>query len=139
MESARAEFGLPIPSGEPPDSLAAGGGPRRCSEASGKDRLVQVERAEEIELARSQLPILGMEQEVIEAVLEQDVVVLSGETGCGKTTQVIRCGFWKLEVQGLLDIWGMVNKNMTDMRLRNGDDVSRRMGCCQSDMGTRNF
>ena len=47
-----------------------------------------VERPPEIEAARSQLPIIGMEQEVVEAVLENDVVVLSGETGCGKTTQV---------------------------------------------------
>ena len=28
-----------------------------------------------------------MEQEIVESVLENDVVVLSGETGCGKTTQ----------------------------------------------------
>jgi ATP-dependent RNA helicase DHX37/DHR1 len=54
---------------------------------------VKVERAEKIEAARSELPILGMEQEVMEAVLEHDVVVLSGETGCGKTTQVNVAGF----------------------------------------------
>ena len=34
------------------------------------------------------LPITGMEQEVMEAVAAADVVVLCGETGCGKTTQV---------------------------------------------------
>ena len=37
---------------------------------------------------REGLPILGMEQEVMEAVTERDVVLLCGETGCGKTTQV---------------------------------------------------
>jgi hypothetical protein len=36
---------------------------------------------------REGLPILGMEQEVMEAVSQSDVVVLCGETGCGKTTQ----------------------------------------------------
>ena len=38
--------------------------------------------------ARSALPIAGMEQEVMEAVANHDVVVLAGATGCGKTTQV---------------------------------------------------
>ena len=37
---------------------------------------------------REGLPIIGMEQEVMEAVARHDVVVLCGETGCGKTTQV---------------------------------------------------
>ena len=37
--------------------------------------------------ARSGLPILGMEQEVMEAVAENDVILLCGETGSGKTTQ----------------------------------------------------
>eukprot|EP00884_Botryococcus_braunii_P019188 jgi/Botrbrau1/5953/Bobra.0366s0123.1 len=47
-----------------------------------------VHRSQEIEEARSGLPVLAMEQEIMEAVLENDVVVLCGETGSGKTTQV---------------------------------------------------
>ena len=87
VERARAEFGLPDPGGEPPDGPAGGLGSQRPSEASGRARLVHVERPAEVEAVRKELPILGMEQEVMEAVLEHDVVVLSGETGCGKTTQ----------------------------------------------------
>ena len=85
VEQARAEFGLPAGGNAPeqPTHLNP-----KHSAPSGKRRLVAVVRPPEIEAARSQLPIVGMEQEIVEAVLEHDVVVLSGETGCGKTTQV---------------------------------------------------
>ncbi len=54
----------------------------------GPVRVVRVVRRPDIEEARSKLPITGMEQEVVEAVLYNDVIMLCGETGCGKTTQV---------------------------------------------------
>lgn len=45
------------------------------------------------------LPVCGMEQEIVEQIMENDVVILSGETGSGKTTQVpqflYECGFTK--------------------------------------------
>ena len=50
--------------------------------------MVHVQRRPDIEEVRRGLPITGMEQEVMEAMLQHDVVVLCGETGCGKTTQV---------------------------------------------------
>lgn len=56
--------------------------------AVGPVRVVHVQRRADIEAVRTGLPITGMEQEVMEAVLHNDVVVLCGETGCGKTTQV---------------------------------------------------
>lgn len=49
---------------------------------------VQVNRDPEIQAARLQLPILGEEQSVMEAIKENDVVIICGETGSGKTTQV---------------------------------------------------
>lgn len=38
--------------------------------------------------ARLALPILSEEQQIMEAISENSVVVICGETGSGKTTQV---------------------------------------------------
>lgn len=51
-------------------------------------RVVLVNRSEDIQAVRLHLPITGMEQEIMEALSENDVILLCGETGCGKTTQV---------------------------------------------------
>ena len=37
---------------------------------------------------RNRLPVAGMREELLAAVKRHQVVVVSGETGCGKTTQV---------------------------------------------------
>ncbi|KAE8807864.1 putative ATP-dependent RNA helicase kurz [Hordeum vulgare] len=50
--------------------------------------VVPVSRPQEVEKARRDLPIIMMEQEIMEAIYENSVVILCGETGCGKTTQV---------------------------------------------------
>ncbi|KAJ1691567.1 hypothetical protein LUZ63_015722 [Rhynchospora breviuscula] len=50
--------------------------------------VVQVSRPPEIDEKRRDLPIIMMEQEIMEAINENSVVILCGETGCGKTTQV---------------------------------------------------
>jgi uncharacterized CHY-type Zn-finger protein len=47
-----------------------------------------VSRDPEIQAVRMKLPMCGMEQELMEAVNENDVVIVCGETGSGKTTQV---------------------------------------------------
>lgn len=56
-----------------------------------------IRRPAHIDEARSQLPILRMEQEVMSMVDEHDVFLLCGATGSGKTTQVpqflIEAGF----------------------------------------------
>jgi ATP-dependent RNA helicase DHX37/DHR1 len=41
-----------------------------------------------VQEARMELPICAMEQEIMEAITDNTILVLCGETGCGKTTQV---------------------------------------------------
>lgn len=50
--------------------------------------VVHVSRPKEVEQKRKDLPIIMMEQEIMEAINEHSIVILCGETGCGKTTQV---------------------------------------------------
>jgi ATP-dependent RNA helicase DHX37/DHR1 len=47
-----------------------------------------VNRSPKIQESRLKLPILAEEQAIMEAVNENLVVILAGETGSGKTTQV---------------------------------------------------
>ncbi|XP_075889419.1 putative ATP-dependent RNA helicase DHX37 isoform X2 [Nelusetta ayraudi] len=49
---------------------------------------VPVDRLPEIQAARLKLPVLAEEQVIMEAVRENPYVVICGETGSGKTTQV---------------------------------------------------
>ncbi|KAK1642832.1 hypothetical protein QYE76_060637 [Lolium multiflorum] len=57
-------------------------------ECSNPPIFVTVSSPYEVEKARRDLPIIMMEQEIMEAIYENPVVILCGETGCGKTTQV---------------------------------------------------
>lgn len=50
--------------------------------------VVHVSRPPDVEESRKNLPIIMMEQEIMEAVSHHSVVIICGETGCGKTTQV---------------------------------------------------
>ncbi|KAL6581897.1 hypothetical protein OROMI_005914 [Orobanche minor] len=50
--------------------------------------VVHVSRTKEVEEQRQHLPIVMMEQEIMEAINEKLSVIICGETGCGKTTQV---------------------------------------------------
>ncbi|CAE7364527.1 kz [Symbiodinium natans] len=49
---------------------------------------VHVQRTTDIEDQRSKLPAVMMEQEFTEMVLGNDVMLVCGDTGCGKSTQV---------------------------------------------------
>ena len=62
--------------------------------------VVRVERPKHISESRSMLPVCRMEQEIMEVIEANPVVVLCGETGSGKTTQVpqflVEAGFgWR--------------------------------------------
>ena len=50
--------------------------------------VVHVSRPTEVEDNRKDLPIVMMEQEIMEAINYHTAVIICGETGCGKTTQV---------------------------------------------------
>ncbi|XP_067933268.1 probable ATP-dependent RNA helicase DHX37 [Watersipora subatra] len=49
---------------------------------------VAVQRDQDIQISRMKLPILGEEQQIIETISENQVTIICGETGSGKTTQV---------------------------------------------------
>ncbi|NXO03249.1 DHX37 helicase, partial [Rhinopomastus cyanomelas] len=64
-----------------------------CQQASSKPPckpavFVPVDRSPEIQEARLKLPILAEEQVIMEAINENPIVIICGETGSGKTTQV---------------------------------------------------
>lgn len=49
---------------------------------------VEVSRPAEIQEIRMKLPVFGEEHKIMEAIHHNDVVIICGETGSGKTTQV---------------------------------------------------
>lgn len=49
---------------------------------------VAVSRADDIQAARLKLPVVAEEQKIMEAIHNNDIVVVCGATGSGKTTQV---------------------------------------------------
>jgi ATP-dependent RNA helicase DHX37/DHR1 len=59
-----------------------------ATDATRKAFSVNVERSQAIEESRLQLPIVAEEQKIMEAIHNNDVVVVWGATGSGKTTQV---------------------------------------------------
>ena len=61
---------------------------KTATDATRKAYSVAVERSSEIQEARLQLPVVAEEQKIMEAIHNNDVVVVWGATGSGKTTQV---------------------------------------------------
>ncbi|CAN0878558.1 DExH-box ATP-dependent RNA helicase DExH7, chloroplastic [Linum grandiflorum] len=52
------------------------------------DKKKNMQKYKEISEARGNLPIAGLKNEILQVLTENDVVVVCGETGSGKTTQV---------------------------------------------------
>ncbi|CAH2094004.1 unnamed protein product [Euphydryas editha] len=52
-----------------------------------KTRVV-IKRDPKVQVARLKLPILGEEQRIMELINENEIVIVAGETGSGKTTQI---------------------------------------------------
>ena len=53
-----------------------------------KTRYIHVERSEEAKGIRAKLPIITEEQLIMEKIFENQITIICGETGSGKTTQV---------------------------------------------------
>ncbi|KAH7885390.1 P-loop containing nucleoside triphosphate hydrolase protein [Phlebopus sp. FC_14] len=60
----------------------------RASSLQKKPKAISVARPMDIEEARMLLPITGEEQPIMESILLNPVVIICGETGSGKTTQL---------------------------------------------------
>lgn len=71
--------------GAPPTSSS---GPAQASSSTSTSKFVQVTRTDDIQTSRLLLPVVAEEQAIIEAIRLNPVVVICGETGSGKTTQV---------------------------------------------------
>ncbi|XP_033112162.1 probable ATP-dependent RNA helicase DHX37 isoform X2 [Anneissia japonica] len=78
---------------------------------------VPLKRSQEVQEARLALPILAEEQMIMEAVKENPVVIICGETGSGKTTQVpqflYEAGFAKKGMIGVTEPRRVAAVNMS--------------------------
>lgn len=70
----------------PSTSLLTGNLPTKASSSS--NAIPTVRRRPSIAESRMDLPILAEEQNIVEAIRMHPVVIIAGETGSGKTTQV---------------------------------------------------
>ncbi|KAG6356681.1 hypothetical protein INS49_014555 [Diaporthe citri] len=82
---------IPKPANFTPRPLEEDPLPRELLPTKNVDRKaysVTVSRSPDIQEARLKLPVVAEEQRIMEAIHDNDIVVLCGSTGSGKTTQV---------------------------------------------------
>lgn len=53
-----------------------------------KSRVIEIQRPKDVQAARDDLPVATMEFEVMDAIRNNDVTIVCGETGSGKSTQI---------------------------------------------------
>lgn len=91
VESGAQGLQIPKPANFTPRPLEEDPLPRELLPTKNVDRKaysVTVSRSPDIQEARLKLPVVAEEQRIMEAIHDNDIVVLCGSTGSGKTTQV---------------------------------------------------
>ncbi|CAO1624466.1 unnamed protein product [Jaminaea pallidilutea] len=85
----------PLGQREPSPSAHSAFAAKHYAEASsaGKRDVIAVQRKPEIVESRLRLPVVQEEDRVVKTILENEVTVICGETGSGKTTQVAQMLF----------------------------------------------
>jgi hypothetical protein len=67
---------------------------------------IQLSKLKKVKADQENLPIFQHKSEIVELVRDNQVVIIAGDTGCGKSTQV----FWCLllpKLMSLLSLWQM--------------------------------
>lgn len=77
-----------IPSNPTIVKTAATMGLRPSSPIDLKREVIQIKRPAEVEKNRYDLPVTAMEFEIMDAIRNNDVTIICGETGSGKSTQI---------------------------------------------------
>lgn len=93
-----------------------------------KAQFVTVTRTLEIQEARMNLPVVGEEQKIMEAIHNNDLVVIYGATGSGKTTQVpqflFEAGYGSSkDTPGMIGVTQPRRVAATSMAKRVGDEM----------------
>lgn len=100
---------------------------------------VYVQRKPHIQESRMQLPVCGFEQEIMEAIIENDVVIVCGETGSGKTTQIPQFlyeagyGSPKSDNPGMVGVTQPRRVAATSMATRVANELGTRIGVQKGD------
>ena len=84
-KAAKAAKLAPLPAKEQKQSVPL---PRDAPAERKPAFYVRVNRKPQLQRGREKLPIFAEEQPIMEALRENDVLVLCGATGCGKSTQL---------------------------------------------------
>lgn len=92
---------------------------------------VDISRTPQVQSQREHLPAIAQEQEIMEAIHNNDVVVLTGETGSGKTTQVpqflYEAGFGT-HIKGMIGITQPRRVAAVSMAKRVGEELGPEHG-----------